>query len=142
MKKILTGIAVLIAAAALCFAANEITTVITFQVIKGSLNFSRNVNLQFTLSAPTPQTAGVTQIIPTNPTLITVGDVQTNGWAYFRNLATTNYVEIGSWDTTNFRALVRMNTNEPALFRLAQGISIYGRANVAPVTIEKFIVDN
>jgi hypothetical protein len=124
------------------FAANEINTMIGFTVNKGSLNVARSVNLNFTLTNAAPNVAGGTQLITTTPSIITTGNVATNGWSFFRNLDASNYVELGYSDTTNFQAIIRMNAGEPALFRLAQGAVLYGRANVTNVTVEKQIIDN
>jgi hypothetical protein len=142
MKKTMLAIFGLCVGAMVCLAANEINTIITFKATKGSLDITRAVNLSFTLNAAQPQAAGLTQVFTTNPTAITIGNVGTNGWGYFRNLSTNTYIELGYYDTTNFAAIVRMNTNEPALFRVAQGVTIYGRASTNSVTLEKLILDN
>jgi hypothetical protein len=146
MKKKLILILVMIAGVA--FAANEIGTIITFTVTKGNLNVQKAVNLSFTLTASDPQVAGTTQIITSNAvaTAITLGNVTTNGWSYFRNLSTSAayYVELGySPDAgTSFYPVVRMNAGEPGLFRLSKAALLYGKSVGGSVTVEKVILDD
>ena len=145
MKKILaiilSGVAVSVQA------ANEIQSVINLKVTKGSLDVTRSVSQQLTLTAAKPNAAGFTQSIPTNTagTEITLGDVATNGVAWFRNLDTTNYVEIGVQVSGDFYPFVRLNYGEAWSFRLAQGVTPYARANATnnvTVVLEKLIFDN
>ena len=133
------------------FAANEITANFTMKVTKGNLDITRVSASQYTLVAANPNVAGLTQNITTNAAgeAITLGDVTTNGVAWFRNLNTnqTFYVEIGvtNQDAT-FAPVIRLNANEVWPVRMAQGIVPYARATTtgttATVVIEKLIFDN
>lgn len=145
MRKIIISVLSLLAVSA--FAANEIQSVINLKVTKGSLDVTRSVSQQLTLTAAKPNAAGFTQAIPTNTagTAVTLGDVTTNGVAWFRNLDTTNYVEIGVQVSGDFYPLVRLNYGEAWSFRLAQGVAPYARANATnnvSVVLEKLIFDN
>lgn len=145
--KTAASIVLIALAASLAFAANEIQSVINLKVTKGSLDVTRSVSQQLTLSAAKPNAAGFTQSIPTNTagTAITLGDVAINGVAWFRNLDTTNYVEIGIQESGVFYPLVRLNYGEAWSFRLAQGVAPYARANATNnvnVVLEKLIFDN
>ena len=75
--------------------ANEISFNVTLKVVKGYLDFTRSLNRQTDLDAASPNVAAGTQIIGTTEEVIGLGDVATPGVAWFRNLDTTNFVEIG-----------------------------------------------
>ena len=151
MLLILCGVMILGAV----YAANEINNQSVFVVSKGNLSIQEAVNLNFDLTNSAPNVASGTQIMTTNPTQITIADVATNGWSYWRNLSTNtfwpsgattnlimNAIELGQWDTTNFWAVVRMNGGEPAFFRLAQGVTLWGRSTTNTLILKKCIVDN
>ena len=146
-RRIGIGIGIALFTAVSAWAASEITANFTLQVIKGNLNIQRTTAGQITLTASDPSVAGLTQSINTNNvgTALTLGDVSTNGVAWFRNMNTNTayYVEIGRQDSlTNFLPLVRLNANEAWPFRISQGITPYARANGASVILEKLIFDN
>lgn len=128
------------------YAGNEITTSITLKATKNYLDFTRAVSLSFGLTNASPNAIAGTQTISTNatPEAITVGNVSTNGWAYFRNLTTNvdTYIELGWSDTTNFRAIVRLKPSEPACFRLTPGAAFYGHATGTNSILEKMIIDD
>ncbi len=129
-------------------ADNEIQSVVTLKVLKGSLDVTRSISKQINLTAANPNVAGFTQSVSTNTvgTALTLGDVATNGVAWFRNLDTTNYVEVGVQDSnTNFLPFIRLNPGEAWSMRLARGLSPYARANATnnvSVVLEKLIFDN
>ena len=134
--------------AGMLWAANEITTQITFKATKGYLDVTRAVNLNFTLTAPAPNAAGLTQLITTNAAAqqISIGDVVTNGWCYMRNLDTNTgpYVSIGySGDAgATLYEIIRLYAGEPALFRVTTNVWIYGKANGTNCVLEKLIISN
>jgi len=123
--------------------ANEINTVFTFRAVKGFLDITRSVNKSITLSAAAPAPAGLTQAIGfAAHEALTVGDVGTLGWAWFRNLDATNFVQIGVDVAATFYPLVRLNAGEAGCFRLAHGITAYAQADTGAVVLEKLIMDN
>lgn len=124
--------------------ANEISTSLSLSISKGSLSFSRSISKQITLSASSPNMAGGTQSIATASAgeAIGLGDVATNGVAYFVNLDATNYIEIGIQNGGTFYPLARLNAGEWAQMRLAQGVAPYARANTASAILEYHIIDN
>ena len=124
--------------------ANEITTTFSLSCSKGSLTFSRSFTKQITMSASAPNVAGGTQAIATTSggEAVGLGDVATNGVAYFVNLDATNYVEIGINQGGTFYPLIRLNAGEGTVLRLAQGVTPYARANTASAIIEYHIFDN
>jgi len=151
MKRILI-VCVWFAAVAV-FAANEINNQSVFTVNKGNLSIQRAVNLNFDLTNSAPNVASGTQVMTTNPVAIIVGNVATNGWSFWRNLSTNTYtaggtniimnaIELGYYDLTNFQPIVRMNGGEPAFFRCAQGVTLYGRSTTNTLILEKNILDD
>lgn len=131
--------------AASLYAANEITANFTLRVLKGNLDITKTIGQKLTLTCGTPNVAGLTQLVTTNPVgeAITLGNVSTNGVAWFSCLDTNHFVEIGVQDAnTNFLPLIRLNAGEAWVTRLSQGITPYARANGASVVMEKLIFDN
>lgn len=124
--------------------ANEITTILTLKVAKGYLDITRSVNQQLTLTAADPAPAGMAQTIGTDAAgeEITVGDVGTLGWAWFKNLDDTNFIELGIQDGGTFFPFARLNKGEAIAMRLAQGITPFARADTAAVVLEKVIFDD
>lgn len=124
--------------------ANEITASFTLNVVKGSLTFSRSKSSTINMSASAPNVAGGTQAIATSAAgeALVLGDVATNGLAYFVNLDATNYVELGIQNGGTFYPFARLGAGEGGLIRLAQGIAPYARANTASVVLEYHIFDN
>lgn len=137
------------------WAANEITASIVLRVVDGSLDISRQASTQFSVTNDTPQYAGGTVSVSTNASAaISTSPVNINGWAYFRNLDSTNVanrIEIGVTDGTNFYPFSRLKPNEYGCIRLAPGVAIHAKsiwtAGAGSVTnassrLEKFIVDD
>lgn len=121
--------------------ADEITISASLAVANVFSSVSRGVNLSFT-----PDMSGATfihnvQEIGTAEEAIVMGDVSTPGWAWFRNLDTTNYVEIRPG--TGKDDLVRLNAGEWCVFRFAADVTApYAVANTASVKIEYLICSN
>lgn len=136
--------AVLIAAmlALTAGAADEIAATVSFKVTKGYLDFTRAVNATWTITAASPNVAGQTQLIGLTPEQVTIGDVTTAGWSFFRNLNASNVIEIGAVDaSTNFLPLIKLKAGEYALMRMGTNFW-YAKAFTAASRLEKAIVDN
>ena len=143
-KAVLMTLIANILAAGLIFAAQEITQNFTLKVMKGNLNFQKAVNVTPTLTAANPNVAGGTILVSTAPTgtLVSVGYVVTNGVAWFGNLSTNNFVELGVQVSGTFYPLVRLNAGESYPMRIAQGVTPFLRADTASVVTEFYIFDN
>lgn len=124
--------------------ANEISVTTNLTATKGNLSFARSVTTNATMNLA--RKGDFVQSIPTTAagTALTIpAGVTTNGWTLFRNLDATNYVEIGSQTGgTTFLPVGRLNAGESALFRLAQGVSIYARANTGAVDLEANVLND
>jgi len=125
-------------------AANEINNVITFKVTKGYLDYTRAVNSAFSITAQTPIMAADTFLVSSNWTYLGVGNVSTNGWAFFRNQSTNGvYCQIS---VTNDGTAIfsRMESGAFALIQLDPATTLYGRANATSavsVVIERVVFD-
>lgn len=123
--------------------ANEISVSWQLSAIKGNLSETRAKNFRATLSAASPNMgAGAQSIGFAAHEAVAVGDVSTLGWAFFQNLDTTNYVELGVDVAATFYPLARLNAGESCVLRLAQGITLYAKANTAAVRLNYAILDN
>ncbi len=108
--------------------ANEINLNVSLTVRNGSLSDKFEPGpisiSQAAIGGPYPgyQTIGTTEeTIPTS-------EITTLGWAVFRNLDSTNYIELG-FSTGVYG--VRLKAGEIATFRLNPGTTIYAKANTA-----------
>jgi hypothetical protein len=124
--------------------ANEISVTTNLTATKGNLAFSRSITTNATMN--TARKGDVVQNIASGGTagvaLTIPAGVTTNGWVIGRNLDATNFIEVGIQQGGVFYPLVRANAGEPFLFRLAQGITPYARANTAAVDLEYNVLND
>jgi hypothetical protein len=117
--------------------ADEITVNLRMRVVKGFLSHEESVTNQLVSMSGSVATGGA-QAIGTNAELMVMNDVSTAGYAFFRNLGPTNYVELGT-GTTTFVAFARLNAGEAGVFRLGTSAPS-ARANTAPVNLQYYIL--
>lgn len=108
--------------------ANEINVNVSFGVRNGNMvdKFEPG-SLTFTQAAIGGPYPGY-QTIGTSEETIPTTEITTLGWAVFRNLDATNYIEIG-FSTGVYG--IRLEAGEVACFRLNPGATIYAKANTA-----------
>jgi hypothetical protein len=80
-----------------------------------------------------PTTAGGTVISPVITTL---------GWAYFKNLDLTNYVDIGPTSGGAIVAFARLKPGEETVIRLTPGITLRALANTAAVNLDVRVLND
>jgi len=73
---------------------------------------------------------GGIQNIATSAEAIDVGAVTSEGWAFFRNLDATNYIEIG-WDATGFQSAFKLLAGDFAVVPLNSARTWQAQANTA-----------
>jgi len=118
--------------------ADEITLTLKMAVLKGSLAHTENPGaISVTLSG-TNATGGV-QNIGTTAEALTMGDVSSPGYAYFRNTGTTNFVELGTGTGGSFVGFAKLKAGEAAVIRLTTAAPT-ARANTAAVDLQYFIL--
>ena len=83
------------------------------------------------------------QDIGTSAEAVGTGDVASLGWAWFRNLDTTNYVEIGPDSAGSLVPFLKLKAGEVSgPIRLKPGITIKAQANTATVKLQMCILDD
>jgi hypothetical protein len=117
--------------------ANEITLNLKMAVDKTFLRHSENPGtINVDMSGSTA--IGGAQAIGTTAEAITMTDVASPGYAYFRNLGPTNFVEIGT-GTTTFVAFAKLKAGEAMITRLSTAAPT-ARANTAAVNLQFYIL--
>ena len=119
---------------------NEITVNVSLGVKNGFLSQSLNPGTILVTMTGTTATGGAQEIgTSTNAEAISMNDVSSAGYAFFRNTDTTNYLDIGSGTGTNFAAVVRLKAGEAGVFRLGTNAPT-ARANTAAVKLQYLIL--
>lgn len=122
--------------------ANEIQVSGQLNVAKGNLSAVHAVSGIHTLNAASPAKAAGIAAIGTSQEAVSIGDVATAGWAMFKNLDSTNYLEIGIEITGTFFPFLKLKAGEAA-GPLRLGVnSIYARANTAACKLQYDIYDD
>jgi hypothetical protein len=122
--------------------ANEIKIVTNLTAAKGHASFARSRTVQADWA--TARVSIMTQAIGNgaHEALTPPADLATNGWAIFTNLDPTNYIEIGRDVAAAFVPMARLNAGESACFRVAQGVTLYAKANTASCDLEWALLHN
>jgi len=118
--------------------ANEIQVTAKLVVSKGYLVHTENPGItQVTMSGTTA--TGGAQDIGTGAEAITVTDVGTAGYAYFRNTSTTEYVELGTGIAGAFVAFAKLKAGECCVLRLGTNAPT-ARAQTSSVKLQFYIL--
>ena len=117
--------------------ANEITLNLKMQVEKTFLSHSENPGVLSVDMSGSNATGGV-QAIGTSGETLSVTDVATPGYAYFRNLGPTNFVELGT-GTSTFVSFAKLKAGEAAILRLGTTAPT-ARAKTAAVNLQYYIL--
>jgi hypothetical protein len=120
--------------------ADEITTYVKLSVTKNGATITKESSGTFTQTG-TKVVAGTRSIGFSSHSALPMGDVTTAGWAYFKNLDGTNYVEVGKDVSGTFHSVVKIKPGETAEFRLALS-NPYAKANTAAVLLDYAIAED
>jgi len=119
--------------------ADEITIIPYIKVTKSGATYERaTASISVTMTGDAWQT-GV-QEIGTSAENIVKGDVSTVGWCYFKNLDSTNYIEIG-FDDTGFVTFLKLKPGEAAICRLSQDVP-QAKADTGACDLEYAIIED
>ena len=121
--------------------ANEVTVTATLVYSDGSVaSFTRTLSA-LGVTVTTKKFIHHVQSIGTSEEALDLGElVAPLGWAWFKNLDSTNYVEV-RMATGASNDHVRMNAGEPALFRFGSDVTApFAIANASAVLLEYIIV--
>ena len=118
--------------------SREISVSASLAVVKGSVNFSRNITPTSPDFNGTLSTGGIVSI-GTGATQVPVGSgIGTAGWALFINTDATNYLTIGSYISATYYAFAKLKPGEMTLCRLVS-TTVYAQANTAACNLEYYI---
>lgn len=119
--------------------ANEINYFGSLSVSKGNLSF-RIDGANATADLAGVRVNRTVQNIGTTYEAIAVGDLATVGFAFFKNLDATNYVEVGGENSATFVPVLRLLPGETAgPVRLS--VAPHARANTAAVNLDVTICE-
>lgn len=118
--------------------ANEITLNLKLSVSSGYL-VAREDPGSISVTMGGSVAAGGAQTIATNATAIVMGSVATAGYAYFRNVSTANYLEIGTGTGTSFVAFSKLSYGDAQIVRLGTNAPT-AKANTAAGTLQYLIL--
>jgi hypothetical protein len=120
--------------------ANEIYVSAQLKIDKGSS--SRERRRSFNATQTGTHHNHISQTISTTYGALTIDSgVATAGYAYFCNLDSTNYVEIGLQVSAAFQPFIKLKPGEVAICRLST-TALYARANTASVVLEHWIAED
>lgn len=120
--------------------ADEITIDARMRVANGFLNLDlKSTGAQWDMTGD--NMSSQVQTIGTSHETIEFGDISTAGWAFFRNVDATNYVEIGRDVSSTFYPVIKLEPGEACVCRLAS-TAIYAQANTASVPLHYAIVED
>ena len=125
--------------------ANEISISTRLYAKKSFLNVDHNVGTVTADLGGSTSAAGIVSIPTTaGGTALSLDGITTAtmGYAFFRNIDATNYIEIGVQVGGTFYALVKLKAGEVALLRMNQTNPPYALANTATVVLQFTILAN
>lgn len=118
--------------------ANELT-----MVMSGTLVYSDAAALYDTIRQESIQVSPAVKgmfnkifAIPTSDTVLTIGDITTLGYAFFKNLDTTNYITLGPTSGGALVPMLRLRAGYAAVIPLEPGITLRAQANTATVRLQ------
>lgn len=121
--------------------ANEITLTLDFQLVKDELTKTISDRRRRFDQAGVGAFDAVLDI-GTSEETITLTDITTEGWAYFKNLDDTNFVTWGP-DSTGLVPMGRMNPGESAgPLRIEPGIAISMQADTAACRVRVMVLED
>ena len=120
--------------------ADEFSMTSSIQLTNGNDSFSSTARFNADQSAVGGPTPGVLSIGTTHEAIST-NELTNKGWAVFKNLDDTNYVEIGLEVSSTFYPLVTLLPAEQAQVRLSPSVTVNAQANTAEVRLDAQIVE-
>ena len=120
--------------------ANEFSITSSFKLSNGNDSFTRTVSFNADQTAVGGPSPGVLSIGTSHEAVAPI-DISSLGWALFKNLDETNYVEIGVEVTGSFYPLLKLLPGEQVQVRLSPAVLIFARANTAAVRLDSQIFE-
>lgn len=86
--------------------------------------------------------AGGVQTVTTTAAALGVTGLSTIGYARFRNLDATNFVQIGPYVSSTFHPAIKLKPGELAVLRLDPTNPVYAKADTASIKLQYLILEN
>lgn len=123
--------------------ANEISVSVSLNVRSGNYRESAVESGRFD-QAQQLTSAGVLAVGTNAVQTIPLGDVQTAGYAAFRNLSTatsgTSYIALGAYDGTTFSQFVHLRRGQPAVLPLKGDVGVGAQSFGTPGSLRYIIL--
>ena len=116
--------------------ADEISIQLNFELKNGDFKAARNVS-RATFDQTTAGAQAGLQDIGTSWEAIALGNVTTEGYAYFRNLDDTNFVQIGPTGT----AVIKLLPGQMCLFPVDPSLTVFAQADTAACNLDVLILE-
>ena len=120
--------------------ANEISVTSTFSITNNNLTYSSSESFNADQSIQGGPSNGTQQIGTTHET-IGVTDITSLGWAVFKNLDNTNYIEVGVDVSATFYPFLRLLPGETVVVRVSPAITLYAKANSTPSDLQTSVFE-
>lgn len=119
--------------------ANEVTVTTSLQFAKGNVDLTLSDAAKTFDVTGTRYVRGVQSVGFASEEALDMGDITDPGWAYFRNLDASNFVEIAR--ATGESALIRLKAGESCCFRMI-ATAPFVQADTGAVDLEYMIVQD
>lgn len=121
--------------------ANELTINVAAECVNGSFRSRFDLGNALKVDqAAIGAAAGVVNV-GTSEEDLAHAELSVPGYAFFRNLDTTNYVTIGPKSGGAMVPLIKLKAGEVALMRLAPSVTIRAAANTAAIKLQMLILE-
>lgn len=120
--------------------ANEITVTGSLKLTNGNDSLSKTFSFNADQSAVGGPSPGTLSIGTTHEAVATT-DVTNKGWAFFKNLDTVNFVDIGVDVAATFYPVLRLEPGESTVVRLSPAVALYAKADTAACRLESQILE-
>jgi len=120
--------------------ANEFSITSSFKLSNGNDSFTRTVSFNADQTAVGGPSPGVLSI-GTSHEAVAPTDLTNKGWALFKNLDDTNFVEVGVDVAATFYPLIKLLPGEQVQVRLSPSVSLYAKADTAAVRLDAQIFE-
>ena len=122
--------------------ADEIAVGLDIELENGNLKSSKRISRgSLKVDQTTARLVENVQDVGTTHEALVMGEVSTAGYAFFRNLDGTNFVEIGIDASGTFHGTIKLKAGEAAIVRLGTNAP-YAQADTAAVDLQYMIFED
>ena len=99
-------------------------------------SFSFNAD-QSAVGGPSPGTL----LVGTSQEAVTPSDITSQGFVYFKNLDTVNFIEVGVEVSATFYPVIKLLPGEAVAVRLSPSVALFAKADTAAARLEAQIFE-